>query len=115
MPRIQGSILNTVVEEDTHDFYYWMKLYVIAAVASGLFGAIQSLCFNIVGRKLANTIRTRLFKGMIRQDVAFFDGNSSGQLTSRLTNDVSFMVSPIQSMLGTLLSNSVLLLGNLME
>ena len=49
MPRIQGTILNTVVEDDTRDFYYWMKLYIIAAVASGLFGAIQSLCFNIVG------------------------------------------------------------------
>jgi len=45
------------------------------------------------------------------QDVAFFDGNSSGQLTSRLTNDVNFMVTPIQSMLGTLVSNSILLVG----
>lgn len=44
---------------------------------------------------------------------AFFDGNSSGQLTSRLTNDVGFMVSPIQSMLGTLISNTILLLGGI--
>lgn len=42
---------------------------------------------------------------------AFFDGNSSGQLTSRLTNDVGFMVTPVQTMLGTLVSNSVLLVG----
>ena len=64
-----------------------------------------------IGRRLATTIRKRLFGGIISQDIVFFDGNSSGQLTSRLTNDVSFMVSPIQSMLGTLISNSILLVG----
>jgi hypothetical protein len=30
------------------------------------------------------------------QDIAFFDGNTSGQLTSRLSNDANTMVSPIQ-------------------
>ena len=30
------------------------------------------------------------------QDVAFFDGNTSGQLTSRLSHDANNMVSPIQ-------------------
>jgi ABC-type multidrug transport system fused ATPase/permease subunit len=45
--------------------------------------------------------------------IAFFDGNSSGQLTSRLTNDVSFMISPIQTMMSTLLSNVFLLVGGI--
>jgi len=85
----------------------------VLSVCSGLIGGIQSLCFSVVGRRLSNTIRKGLYGGIIVQDVAFFDGNSSGQLTSRLTNDVSFMVSPIQTMLGTLLSNSILLLGGM--
>ena len=72
---------------------------------------LRSLLFNIVGRRLSNTLRVQLFNGIVIQDVAFFDGNSSGQLTSRLTNDVSFMVAPIQSMIGTLLSNGISLLG----
>jgi ABC-type multidrug transport system fused ATPase/permease subunit len=63
------------------------------------------------GRKVANSIRRQLFGGILLQDIAFFDGNSTGQLISRLTNDVSFMVSPLQTMLGTLLSNVLLLIG----
>eukprot|EP01038_Epipyxis_sp_PR26KG_P016156 gene16156-21962_t len=113
MPNVQGTILNSVVEGDDKVFNYWVKAYLIISISSGFFGGIQSLCFNVVGRKLTNTIRKKMFRGIVIQDVAFFDGNSSGQLTSRLTNDVGFMVTPIQSMLGTLISNSILLLGGI--
>lgn len=101
-PMIQGNILNSVVQDNSNKFNYWVKVYLFVSIGAGLLGGIQSLCFNVVGRKLTNTVRIKLFKGIIVQDVAFFDGNSSGQLTSRLTNDISFMISPIQSMLGTL-------------
>lgn len=111
MPSIQGSVLNAVVDSDEGQFHLWVTIYLAMCVASGLIGGLQSLCFSVVGRRLSNTIRKALYGGIIIQDVAFFDGNSSGQLTSRLTNDVSGMVQPIQSMLGTLLSNSILLLG----
>jgi hypothetical protein len=113
MPNVQGSVLNSVVASDSSAFHHWVLIYLIMSVCSGLIGGIQSLCFSVVGRRLSNTIRKGLYAGIIVQDVAFFDGNSSGHLTSRLTNDVSFMVSPIQSMLGTLLSNTILLIGGM--
>jgi ATP-binding cassette subfamily B protein len=43
--------------------------------------------------------------------VAFFDGTTSGHLTSRLTNDVNTMMEPIRSSLSTLLYNGVTLVG----
>eukprot|EP01041_Mallomonas_annulata_P009444 gene9444-19619_t len=113
LPRIQGDILDSVVHETTSHFNEAVRFYLLVSVLSGFFGGAQSLCFNIVGRKLSNTVRRRLFKGIVVQDVAFFDGNTSGQLTSRISNDVGFMVSPIQTMLGTLVSNSILLLGGI--
>jgi len=85
--------------------------YIVVSAVTGIVVGIQNLCFNIVGRKLSNTVRVRLYRGIMVQDVAFFDGNSSGQLTSRISNDVGFMVSPIQTMLGSLVSSSVLLVG----
>eukprot|EP00607_Mallomonas_marina_P002723 CAMPEP_0182439544 /NCGR_PEP_ID=MMETSP1167-20130531/86506_1 /TAXON_ID=2988 /ORGANISM="Mallomonas Sp, Strain CCMP3275" /LENGTH=1022 /DNA_ID=CAMNT_0024633277 /DNA_START=169 /DNA_END=3238 /DNA_ORIENTATION=+ len=113
LPHIQGSILDAVVQGDLTHFDNIVRTYLFISLLSGFVGGAQSLCFNIVGRKLSNTVRRRLFKGIMVQDVAFFDGNTSGQLTSRISNDVSFMVQPIQSMLGTLVSNTVLLLGGI--
>ena len=48
---------------------------------------------------------------MRTQDVAFFDGTTSGHLTSRLTNDVNVMMEPIRSSLSTLLYNLITLVG----
>ncbi len=45
--------------------------------------------------------------------MAFFDGTTTGQLTSRLNNDSQSMVQPIQSLLQSLLTNVILLLGGL--
>ncbi len=92
VPRIQGNILDAVVGDNHHRFNYWIKAYLVISILSGIFSGLQSLFFNIVGRKLSNTIREKLYRGIVMQDVAFFDGNSSGQLTSRLTTDVGFMV-----------------------
>jgi ABC-type multidrug transport system fused ATPase/permease subunit len=113
MPTVQGTVLNSVVDYDSEAFHHWVLLYLLLSICSGLIGGMQSLCFSVVGRRLSNSVRKKLFKGIIVQDVAFFDGNSSGDLTSRLTNDVWFMVSPMQSMLGSLLSNSILLIGGI--
>ena len=38
-----------------------------------------------VGRRLSNTVKKQLYRVLILQDVAFYDGNSTGHLTSRLS------------------------------
>lgn len=51
MPTVQGSILNAVVSQNHGRFIYWIKWYLIAAIFLGLFGGVQSLCFNIAGTR----------------------------------------------------------------
>lgn len=45
--------------------------------------------------------------------IAFFDGASTGDLTSRLGENTRAMVNPIQTMLSTLLSSFFSLIGGL--
>ena len=47
------------------------------------------------------------------QDIAFFDGNNTGQLTSRMTSDAAAMVNPMRTLLNTLLANVMTLVGGL--
>ncbi len=42
----------------------------------------------IVGEKTATRIKNKLFSSIIRLDVSFFDKHKSGEIISRLTNDV---------------------------
>eukprot|EP00953_Heterococcus_sp_UTEX-ZZ885_P026055 14116-Heterococcus_DN1.PRE.1 len=109
--RFAATQLDAVVRSDKKRFGEDIALYLGISMTTGLIGGVQSLCFLIVGRKMANAARNKLFKGILSADVAFHDGNSSGSLTSRLSQDVSAMVSPCTTMLGTLFSNIVLLFG----
>jgi ABC-type multidrug transport system fused ATPase/permease subunit len=111
LPNYQGKILDFVVLNDRASFASHVMIYLGLSIILGLFGAVRSLCFNIIGRRIANTIREKLFKKMIIQDIAFFDGYHTGNLTSRLSNDANGMVAPIQTTISTLLSNTISLIG----
>merc|ERR1719355_304781 len=52
---------------------------------------------------------SQLFRGLLRQDIAFYDRAMTGQLTSRLTNDLSQATFPIQQIMNSLVANIVML------
>ena len=99
LPRVQGGILDAVVRGDPASFRDEVTWLLGVSVASGVFGALRGLCFNLVGRRIACHVRNNLFRGMIRQDIAYFDAASTGDLTSRLSYDTGAMVAPCQTML----------------
>eukprot|EP00903_Cladosiphon_okamuranus_P007815 g7561.t1 len=113
LPNFQGGILDRVVNGDEQGFKRFIVLYVILSAFTGAIGGVQRLCFRIAGVRMAIGARNKLFRGVISQDVAFFEGTTSGKLTSRLSSDVNAMVAPCAYMLGTLFSNSLLLVGGM--
>uniref|UniRef100_A0A670KCY4 Mitochondrial potassium channel ATP-binding subunit n=1 Tax=Podarcis muralis TaxID=64176 RepID=A0A670KCY4_PODMU len=46
------------------------------------------LLLSWIGEKVANRMRKQLFSSFLRQEVAFFDANQTGQLVNRLTTDI---------------------------
>ena len=57
------------------------------------------------------SVRETLFRQLIKQDIAFFDGMRTGDLTQRLGSDVRAMASPVTVTLSMLISNTLLLVG----
>jgi ABC-type multidrug transport system fused ATPase/permease subunit len=113
LPNFQGEILDAVIAGDHSAFAFDIKLYILISVGLGFFGGIKSLAFNIVGSHIANDVRNRLFRAIIVQDIVFFDGVGTGELTSRLSSDTAAMTSPMQTVLSSTLSNILLLVGGL--
>jgi len=113
LPNYQGKILDDVIRKDVDTFQKDIYLYVGLSVSMGLFGGIRNLCFNVVGRKMGNEVRNKLYASIMMQDMAFFDGSNTGDLTSRLSQNTSAMIAPAQSMLSTLLSSFISLFGGL--
>ena len=126
LPKFQGNIFDHVIsayhtcsEEpgsadcDHHRqwFFSFMIYYVVISVALGLLQALRTLAFQIVARRIGVWVRGRLFRILMRQDIAFFDGMRTGDLQSRLSEDVAYMITPIYTTLSTVLSNVMLLGG----
>ncbi|XP_032387920.1 mitochondrial potassium channel ATP-binding subunit [Etheostoma spectabile] len=95
IPLILGDLVNVVaryLREQTGN--YFLEIRGPALKLLGLYG-IQGLLttgyiilLSRVGERVAADMRKTLFASLLRQDVAFFDANKTGQLVNRLTADI---------------------------
>eukprot|EP00038_Savillea_parva_P030911 m.81314 g.81314 ORF g.81314 m.81314 type:complete len:1003 (+) comp9403_c0_seq1:317-3325(+) len=113
LPKLNGEIIDTIVKSNKHDFARVIRLFVALSAAYGFFRGLWQFLFRVVGAKMAVDIRNKLFGRVISQDVAYFDQARTGDLISRLSGDVSALVQPIQSMIGTVIASSIQLIGGI--
>eukprot|EP00899_Mesostigma_viride_P009873 jgi/Mesvir1/18888/Mv18887-RA.1 len=114
LPKYQGGILDRVIKMDRPGFTRDVLVLLTFSAASGIFGGIRGLCFSLAGKRILKTLQTRLFQGVIIQDIAYFDATTSGEITSRLTNDVSAMAEPCSWMLSFMMRNLLSMVGGLL-
>jgi subfamily B ATP-binding cassette protein MsbA len=63
--------------------------------ATGAFTFFQSYLMNKVGYTIVNDLRVRLFSHIQRQSLDYFDSHPSGELISRVVNDVTLIQSSV--------------------
>ena len=86
-----------------------LLLGVFAVVA--LFSAVQTLLIGRVGVRVVADLRRALFSHLLTLSPRFFAARRTGELTSRLTSDVSTVQTVVSSSLAQLLSQLVTLIG----
>jgi ATP-binding cassette subfamily B protein len=76
----------------------------VAVLTSG-FGVIQTLISTTVGQRVMHCLRTDVFAHLQRQSIAFFTRTRSGEVQSRITNDIGGMQSVVTSTATSVASN----------
>lgn len=97
-----------------HDIDMIVIGFVIVAVASFIFSALQFALFNHVGESFTYTIRNRYFRRMLYKDMEYFDQeeNQPGSLSSRLALDCKSINTLISTYIGAIFqSMSSLIVG----
>jgi ATP-binding cassette subfamily B protein len=91
-----------------------------AAIAMGVLAVVQGLAvggrawlFAIAGERGVRRVRERLFTSLVNQEVAFFDGQRTGELTSRLASDTGALQALLSSQISMALRNGVQVVGGL--
>ena len=112
-PIFSGHVFNSIKDANHDSFYHNIRIFVILSLSSGLFGSCRSLCFRVVSRRLSFLTRNKLFEGIIRQDIAFYDANQTGDLISRMSWDCNAMLQPISNLMGSTLQSIMFFFGGL--
>ncbi|HET6503386.1 MAG TPA: ABC transporter ATP-binding protein [Amycolatopsis sp.] len=76
----------------------------VAALTSA-FGVVQTWISTKVGQQLMHGLRTRVFAHLQRQSIAFFTRTRTGEVQSRITNDIGGMESVVTSTATSIAAN----------
>jgi len=68
--------------------HYLPLILVIVILGKGLFTFLSAFFMNSIGLKVSRDMRNDLFRHLLHQSSDYFDHKATGELLSRLTNDV---------------------------
>ncbi|KAI8935548.1 hypothetical protein NX059_008118 [Plenodomus lindquistii] len=82
------------------------KILLMVYIAIGSFACIYThlVCWNLTSQRLAQRVRDRYLRNLLRQDMAFFDNLQSGEVSSRLNGDVQAIESGTNEKVGVALT-----------
>jgi ABC transporter fused permease/ATP-binding protein len=89
-----------------------LALVGLAALQAISLGVRWSL-FGIAGERVVARLRTRLFDHLLHQEIAFFDGQRTGELVSRLSSDASVLQGTLSSSIPMALRFAATIVGGL--
>jgi ATP-binding cassette subfamily B protein len=87
--------------------YALVAIMVAIPLVSGLLGVGQTYLTNLVGNRVMQDLRDRLYAHLQSMPLAFFTGTRTGEIQSRLANDVGGVQTVVTSTASSILSNVV--------
>ena len=111
VPIIQKTFDNIFVEKD----YFMLKVIPLALIVLYGLKAVLTYAQNLIifgiSWELVVEFREKLFAHIHKLPFEFFENHETGQLMSRINNDVTIMQSTVTRLMKEFLQNSVLLVG----
>ncbi len=88
-------------------------LLAILYICSALFNYIESICMTTVSNRFAQKLRRKISTKINKLPLKYFDSHSTGDILSRVTNDIDTIAQSMNHSLATLVSAITLFLGTL--
>lgn len=86
---------------------------VVMLILSAIFTYVESISMTIVSNKFAKGLRSRISQKINKLPLSYFDRNQTGDILSRVTNDVDTIAQSMNQSLSTLVSAITLFMGTI--
>ena len=98
---------------DMHVVYVLVAFMVAIPIVTGTIGIGQTYLSNLVGLRVMQDLRDSLYRHLQYMPLRFFTSTRTGEIQSRLANDVGGVQSVVTSTASSLLSNVVVIISSL--
>lgn len=90
---------------------FFVGLMVVLPIVNSAISIFQTLLTNTIGQRVMEDLRNVLYEHLQGMSLRFFTGTRTGEIQSRLTNDVGGIQDVITETASTILSNIVILIS----
>ncbi|MFJ9588317.1 ABC transporter ATP-binding protein [Streptomyces acidicola] len=105
-PFLLKEILDTAIPEGRTGLLSLLALgMILGAVLTSVFGVLQTLISTTVGQRVMHDLRTAVYGRLQRMSLAFFTRTRTGEVQSRIANDIGGMQATVTSTATSLVSN----------
>ncbi len=112
LPVVSGDFLLNLLSIKRESYYIYVPiLIVIVFFFKFIFRFISSFNMNVVGVFVSKDLRNKLYSHIINQSARFFSSKPTGELISRVTNDIDKIQFALSETVGDLIRESFTLLG----
>jgi ATP-binding cassette, subfamily B, bacterial len=92
---------------------FLVGLMILIPLVTGIIGVGQTYLANMVGQRVMQDFRNSLYSHLQRMSLRFFTSTRTGEIQSRLANDVGGVQSVVTDTASSILSNVVILISTL--
>ncbi len=89
----------------------WCAALLLVYLVKGLGAYASTFVMTDIGQRVVRDLRDQLFRHILDQSATFFSRHSSGQLMSRITNDVNQVQQAVSETVGDLMREGLSLVG----
>lgn len=111
IPLAIGQVVNLITGDQALPVVQIAQLLGIVMIGQLLTGVIQTYCLSFVGERVVSDLRIAAYEHLQKLDLAFFEQRRTGEITSRITNDVTLIQTTVTNSLPTLLGGVIQLVG----
>jgi ATP-binding cassette, subfamily B, bacterial len=99
------GVVEAIVRRDDARLSWFAGGMIAIAVASGALGVLQTLLSNQVGQRVMHDLRAKVFRHLQRLSLAFFTRTRTGEVQSRISNDIGGVQNVVTNTATSIASN----------
>src|SRR3954469_21265316 len=99
------NVLEAIQSNDTRELSLNAAGMIVIAILTGALGVFQTLLSNQVGQRVMHDLRAAVFRHLQRLSLAFFTRTRTGEVQSRISNDIGGVQSVVTNTATSIASN----------